>query len=93
MPEIGEVARIVSRLRQHLLGRKISKAYAVEDAIVFKDTTHTEFMKKMTGKRVVAGMLLLLCEVDILAYIIVLHSATMGKIFLVRCSLAIKVVS
>ena len=56
MPEIGEVARIVSRLRKQLVGRTISKVHAVEDAIVFKDTTHTEFMEKIKGKRVVGGM-------------------------------------
>lgn len=56
MPEIGEVARIVNRLRLHLVGRTISKVHAVLDEVVFKDTTHLDFMKKLEGKKVVAGM-------------------------------------
>jgi len=60
MPEIGEVARIVNRLRKHLVGKTISAVHAVEDVIVFKDTTHTEFMAKMKGKKVVGGMFVLL---------------------------------
>ena len=55
MPEIGEVARIVSYLRKHLVGKTISAVHAVEDARVFKDTTHTEFMARMKGKKVVGG--------------------------------------
>ena len=57
MPEIGEVARIVSRLRQHIVGKVISKVDAVEDTIVFKDTSAAEFMKQITGKKVVDGEL------------------------------------
>lgn len=56
MPEIGEVARIVSYLHKYLVGRTISVVRAVEDARVFKDTTHTEFIAKMKGKKVVGGM-------------------------------------
>ncbi|KAF8459004.1 hypothetical protein BGX38DRAFT_1151023 [Terfezia claveryi] len=55
MPEIGEVARIISHLRKHLVGKTISVVHAVEDALVFKDTTHTEFMAKMKGKKVLGA--------------------------------------
>ncbi|KAF8474759.1 Formamidopyrimidine-DNA glycosylase N-terminal domain-containing protein [Kalaharituber pfeilii] len=53
MPELGEVARIVSRLHSHLVGKTISSVNAVDDALVFKDTTAAEFTKVMKGKRVV----------------------------------------
>ncbi|RPB28422.1 hypothetical protein L211DRAFT_833393 [Terfezia boudieri ATCC MYA-4762] len=55
MPEIGEVARVVSHLRKHLVGKTISVVHAVEDSLVFKDTTHTEFMEKMKGKKVLGA--------------------------------------
>lgn len=55
MPEIGEVARAVHYLRKHLVGRTLQKVTAVEDGNVFGKvgTSHTEIMKKLTGKKVV----------------------------------------
>lgn len=55
MPEIGEIARIVNRLTQHLVGKTISKVTALEDAVVFKDTTHTAFAAALKGKKVLAA--------------------------------------
>ncbi|KAF3935092.1 hypothetical protein ABW19_dt0202981 [Dactylella cylindrospora] len=55
MPEIAEVARIVHYIKQFLTGRTIKNVIANEDTIVFKDTTHTAFMKAMTGKKVVGA--------------------------------------
>ncbi|KAI5808708.1 Formamidopyrimidine-DNA glycosylase N-terminal domain-containing protein [Peziza echinospora] len=53
MPEIGEVARVVSHLRKHLVGKTISKVDAPEDLKLFKNTTAKEFTTLMTGKQVV----------------------------------------
>ena len=53
MPEIGEVARIVSRLRKHVVGKVISEVQATEDTIVFKGTSAAEFTQKMKGKTIV----------------------------------------
>ena len=64
MPEIGEVARIVNRLRHHLMGKTIAKVVAVEDKLVFKDTTYKEIMEKTNGKKVVAGILSLCSSVN-----------------------------
>lgn len=79
MPEIGEVARIVSRLRHHLEGKTIAKVVAVEDKLVFKDTTHKEIMAKISGKQVVTGMSFLL-----LSEIVVVHSSHMVSRFPVQ---------
>jgi len=56
MPEIGEVARVVSHLKKHLVGKTISKVEAPEDLKLFKNTTAKEFATLMTGKKVVDGM-------------------------------------
>jgi formamidopyrimidine-DNA glycosylase len=53
MPEIGEVANLVHRLRMHLVGRTISSVRAIEDTVVFKDTTSELFKEAITGKKVV----------------------------------------
>ncbi|KAJ9656186.1 hypothetical protein H2198_005148 [Neophaeococcomyces mojaviensis] len=55
MPEIAEIARAVHFIRKHLVGRKIQKVTAVEDANVFGKvgTSHTEIMKHLTGKTVI----------------------------------------
>lgn len=55
MPEIGEVARVVNRLRTHLVGKTISKVTAVKDSFVYKDTTHEAFAKALEGKKVLAA--------------------------------------
>ena len=55
MPEIGEVARAVHYIHKHLVGRTLQKVTALEDANVFGKvgTSHTEIMKRLTGKKVV----------------------------------------
>lgn len=55
MPEIGEVARAVNRLRTYLVGKSISKVTAVKDPLVFKDTTHEAFQKALEGKKVLGA--------------------------------------
>lgn len=52
MPELGEVARIVNRLRTHLVGKTISKVTTVKDTIVYKGTTHEAFKNALEGKTV-----------------------------------------
>jgi formamidopyrimidine-DNA glycosylase len=54
MPEIGEVARIVSRLRTHLVGKTIASVEAQQDTIVFKDTTEQKFVDALQGQTVQA---------------------------------------
>jgi formamidopyrimidine-DNA glycosylase len=53
MPEIGEVAKLVHQLRKHLVGKSISSVRAIEDTVVFKDTTSDLFKNAITGKEVV----------------------------------------
>ncbi|EWC48416.1 hypothetical protein DRE_02185 [Drechslerella stenobrocha 248] len=53
MPEIAEISRIVHYIRKHLAGKAIANVTANEDAIVFKDTTHSAFVNAMKGKTVV----------------------------------------
>ncbi|KAK6495346.1 hypothetical protein TWF481_003370 [Arthrobotrys musiformis] len=53
MPEIAEITRIVHYINKHLAGKTIKNVVAKEDAIVFKDTTSSAFVKAMTGKKVV----------------------------------------
>ncbi|KAK8034532.1 formamidopyrimidine-DNA glycosylase [Apiospora rasikravindrae] len=59
MPEIaeGEVARITHFLRQHLVGKRISKVIAADDSNVFGKvgTSGAEFQKAVTGKQVVSA--------------------------------------
>ncbi|KAI9773202.1 MAG: hypothetical protein M1839_002210 [Geoglossum umbratile] len=52
MPEIGEVAKLVHQLRKHLVGKTISSIRAVEDTIVFKDTTSELFENAIVQKTV-----------------------------------------
>lgn len=52
MPELGEVARIVNRLRTHLVGKTILRVTTVKDTIVYKDTTHEAFKNALEGKMV-----------------------------------------
>jgi formamidopyrimidine-DNA glycosylase len=53
MPEIGEVAKLVHQLHKHLVGKTLSSVQAVEDTIVFKDTTSELFKNAIAGKKVV----------------------------------------
>jgi formamidopyrimidine-DNA glycosylase len=55
MPEIGEVARIVGRLNKHLVGKTIASIHAMEDTLVFKDTTANEFKRTLEGHTVLAA--------------------------------------
>ena len=84
MPEIGEVARIVNRLCRHLVGKTISKVHAVEDVVVFKDTTHEEFIQLMTGKKVIAGTFCIYSYPQVPKYLAYHPDSTaMGEILLV----------
>ncbi|KAL2273864.1 hypothetical protein FJTKL_04045 [Diaporthe vaccinii] len=57
MPEIAEVARCVHFLRQHLVGKRISKIQAVDDNNVFGKvgTTGSAFEKALKGRTVQAA--------------------------------------
>ncbi|KAK8136433.1 hypothetical protein PG984_004373 [Apiospora sp. TS-2023a] len=57
MPEIAEVARITHFLRQHLVGKRITKVIAADDSNVFGKvgTTGAEFQEAVTGKQVVSA--------------------------------------
>ncbi|KAI0863903.1 formamidopyrimidine-DNA glycosylase [Xylaria cubensis] len=57
MPEIAEVARVTHFLRQHLVGKKISKVVAQDDSNVFGKvgTTGFAFLAALTGKRVMSA--------------------------------------
>ncbi|KAL2132096.1 hypothetical protein VTI74DRAFT_4219 [Chaetomium olivicolor] len=57
MPEIAEIARIVQYLRQHLVGKTIKSAQAIEDSNVFGKvgTTGTEVAAALIGKKVVSA--------------------------------------
>jgi formamidopyrimidine-DNA glycosylase len=55
MPEIAEIARIVHYIRNHLVGKTLSKVIAVEDANVYGKvgTTGSDFQKALAGKKIV----------------------------------------
>ncbi|KAF2189796.1 TPR-like protein [Zopfia rhizophila CBS 207.26] len=55
MPEIGEVARIVHYLKEHVVGKTIAAVKTQEDDIVYGKvgTSASAFQKAMTGKKVV----------------------------------------
>lgn len=57
MPEIAEVARIVHYIRQHLVGKTIASATAVEDANVFGKvgTSSAQVQKALHGNTIVAA--------------------------------------
>ncbi|KAI0419425.1 formamidopyrimidine-DNA glycosylase [Xylaria grammica] len=57
MPEIAEVARVTHFLRQHLVGKKISKIVAQDDNSVFGKvgTSGPAFQAALAGKRVVSA--------------------------------------
>ncbi|GKZ68174.1 hypothetical protein AnigIFM50267_002800 [Aspergillus niger] len=54
MPELAEVSRIVHFLRQHLVGKTLSKVSVQNDDIIYgkAGTTAAEFQKAMEGKKV-----------------------------------------
>ncbi|MCJ1286233.1 hypothetical protein MMC26_005578 [Xylographa opegraphella] len=57
MPEIGEVARIVNYIRQHLVGRTLAVVKAQHDENVYGKvgTSATEFEKALAGKKVLGA--------------------------------------
>ncbi|KAJ5983439.1 Ribosomal protein S13-like H2TH [Penicillium waksmanii] len=57
MPELAEVARIVHFIRQHLVGKTLSKVQAQHDDIVYGKvgTTAAEFQKALQGKQVIGA--------------------------------------
>lgn len=57
MPELAEVARIVHFIRQHLVGKTLSKVQAQHDDIVYGKvgTSAAEFQKAMQGKKIVGA--------------------------------------
>ncbi|KAH9907407.1 formamidopyrimidine-DNA glycosylase [Xylariomycetidae sp. FL2044] len=57
MPEIAEVARVTHFLRQHLVGKTISKILALDDSNVFGKvgTSGPAFQKALAGKTVVGA--------------------------------------
>ncbi|KAK0640929.1 Formamidopyrimidine-DNA glycosylase N-terminal domain-containing protein [Cercophora newfieldiana] len=57
MPEIAEIARIVHFLREHLVGKMVKNATAIEDANVFGKvgTTGSEVAKALKGRKVVSA--------------------------------------
>lgn len=54
MPELVDVARAVSFMRKHLVGKTIAKVTANEDSMIFgkANTSHTEVIKAFTGKKI-----------------------------------------
>ncbi|KAF7716914.1 Uncharacterized protein PECH_000694 [Penicillium ucsense] len=54
MPELAEVGRIVHFIRQHLVGKTLSKVQANHDEIIYGKvgTSAAEFQKAMQGKKV-----------------------------------------
>ncbi|KAJ5505734.1 Ribosomal protein S13-like H2TH [Penicillium expansum] len=57
MPELAEVHRIVHFIREHLVGKTLSKVQAQHDDIIFGKvgTSATEFQKAMQGKKIVGA--------------------------------------
>ncbi|KAJ5089463.1 Ribosomal protein S13-like H2TH [Penicillium argentinense] len=57
MPELAEVARIVHFLRQHLVGKTLSKVQAQHDDVIYGKvgTSAAEFQKAMQGKKVIGA--------------------------------------
>jgi formamidopyrimidine-DNA glycosylase len=57
MPELAEVARIVHFIRQHLVGKTLSKVQAQHDDIVYGKvgTSAAEFQKALQGKKVIGA--------------------------------------
>ncbi|KAJ5899052.1 hypothetical protein N7495_003796 [Penicillium taxi] len=57
MPELAEVARIVHFIRQHLVGKTLSKVQAQHDDIVYGKvgTSAAELQKAMQGKKIIGA--------------------------------------
>ncbi|KAI9932950.1 hypothetical protein ASPWEDRAFT_100210 [Aspergillus wentii DTO 134E9] len=57
MPELAEVSRIVHFIRQHLVGKTLSKVSTQHDDIVYgkAGTSASEFEKAMQGKKIVGS--------------------------------------
>lgn len=57
MPEIAEIARVVHFLRKHLVGKKIAKVQAPDDASIFGKvgTSGPAFEAALKGKKVVSA--------------------------------------
>ncbi|OGE48246.1 hypothetical protein PENARI_c031G04599 [Penicillium arizonense] len=57
MPELAEVHRIVHFIRQHLVGKTLSKVQAQDDTVVFGKvgTSASEFQQAMQGKKIVGA--------------------------------------
>lgn len=57
MPELAEIHRIVYFIREHLVGKTLSKVQAQHDDIVFGKvgTSAAEFQKAMQGKKIVGA--------------------------------------
>ncbi|KAJ5781515.1 uncharacterized protein N7518_009998 [Penicillium psychrosexuale] len=57
MPELAEIYRIVHFIREHLVGKTLSKVQAQHDDIVFGKvgTSASEFQTAMQGKRIVGA--------------------------------------
>ena len=57
MPELAEIHRIVHFIRQHLVGKTLSKVQAQNDDIVFGKvgTSASEFQKAMQGKQIMGA--------------------------------------
>jgi len=52
MPELVQVARLVGRLKKYLVGKTLKNVAAMDDPVVFKDTTAHEFLRAMEGRKV-----------------------------------------
>ncbi|CUS13951.1 unnamed protein product [Tuber aestivum] len=52
MPELVQVARLVGRLRKYLAGKTLRDVTAINDPVVFQDTTAHEFLHAMEGRKV-----------------------------------------
>lgn len=52
MPELVQVARLVGRLKKYLAGKTLRNVAAMDDPVVFKDTTAHEFLGAMEGRTV-----------------------------------------
>ncbi|CAG8876287.1 unnamed protein product [Penicillium nalgiovense] len=57
MPELAEIHRIVHFIREHLVGKTLSKVQAQHDDIIFGKvgTSAAEFQKAMQGKKIVGA--------------------------------------
>ncbi|KAG0134164.1 DNA glycosylase/AP lyase [Tuber indicum] len=52
MPELVQVARLAGRLKKHLAGKTLKNVAAMDDPVVFKDTTAKKFLSAVEGRTV-----------------------------------------